>query len=130
MLYDLLIVTNIPFLVAALVALHKRFYVWCLLLLLVFVASTAYHSHDHQHWLGVCDRLIAITTCVIIGSVGLFKSSKNWLSLGIVLMVVSMYLFNMVHEEGYSDPEHCLVHSLWHIMASLTSIVLIISIQP
>ena len=127
MLCDLLVFTNLPFLAAAIIAFNKQFYIWCILLSVVFFASTAYHSNQHDAWLGIMDRICALCTCMVIGGLAILQSSRLSLSTGFICGIVGLCMFLHDHTNGYDDPIQCLTHSLWHIMAAVTCIIFISS---
>ena len=127
MLYDLLIVTNLPYLAAALFALTKEQYIFCILLLIVFFASTAYHSNHHEAWMGLLDRCCAVFTCLVIGSIAVARSHHVPLSMGIISGVVALCMFWDAQDGGYSNPDYCVTHSMWHILTAFTSIMFMAS---
>jgi hypothetical protein len=129
MLHDVLIVTNLPFLVAAIVAFNKRFYIWCIMLLVVFLASTAYHSTDHSPTMAIFDRACAVIVVFIITSLALMRSSHLPLSFGFMSGVIGLVFFWHEEAKGYADPAQCLTHSFWHIVAAVTCIIFLASFK-
>lgn len=126
----MLVVTNLPFLVAAMIAFQKRFYVWCMMLLMVFVASTAYHSCNHPFVMALFDRVCASVVVVVITCVAMLQCSQTFLSLGFVTAIVGLTLFWHDEVDGYQDHNLCFTHSLWHICASVTCILFLVSMPP
>jgi hypothetical protein len=123
---DLLVMTNLPYFVVALTSFQRGYHIWCMLLLVVFVTSTAYHAHGHGKVLGVCDRCFATIACVCIGSTCLLKSSLLTLAITMVFFVMAFYTFTSTGVDGYSDVQSCLSHSLWHCFSALTALIMVL----
>lgn len=122
---ELLVVTNLPFLASSLLAFSKGFWIWSILLTVVFVASTAYHTNHHSAWMKFMDRACAGFTILFIGGLALLHSSRSSLSMGLISGIVGLCMFLHDNHDGYNDPAVCLTHSLWHILAALSSIIFI-----
>ncbi len=127
MLQDLLVITNLPYFVVALVSFHLGYHVWCILMLCVFVSSTVYHAHNHNAVMGMCDRCFAVLACMSIASVAIFKSSKSALSAGMVMFILSLFAFLDFHEDEYDNDYMCVTHSLWHILSATTALLLVVA---
>lgn len=121
----LLVVSNFPFIIAAFLALQKRFVALCIILCLVFVSSCAYHASEHERWHEV-DCAFAFLGMFFVGVLQTLHAPL-WASLlAIMLEVVGVSLF--CDHRSYDNVEHCIWHSWWHLSMGVAASIVVLSI--
>jgi len=127
-LAESLVVTNLVYLAAALLAMQRGFLLLGLMFLVVFTASNAYHGSDHS-----CCRLWDVCSSGVAFGAMLGLSASRMTPLAIVSLFVlgpvSLHLFLEDTHGDYSCARTSANHSAWHLVSGTGALLAIASIR-
>ena len=126
-LAESLVVTNVVYLAGALLALARGYFVMCVMLLVVFTASNAYHGSGHT-----CCRVVDVCSSLLAFGLLLGAGFRTIPPIVLVVLFVmgplSLHFFLDDATGGYDHVGTAASHCWWHLLSGAGALVLVGSV--
>lgn len=123
---NLLILSNLAYLLAFVLAVEKGYLLYSIPYLVLFITSNIYHLNNESEKYRIYDQIsafgvIAMNSYMIYL---LYKKNKFLTSISVILALASFFIYfnyGKIEKTEYNYEEW---HSLWHILSGIGSAVL------